>query len=168
MHVGSERSETSGRSHSMAFRAHTALFGHFGLEPTRSPLPAEDAALLERSVELFKKHRAWLHRATTRYLVHPEPELVARLAVAEDGSRALLSAALLDTPRQIVLAPLRVPGLPNHSRWRLRLLEAQEHSFAKSRSTLHRGEETSATAEALAYGLQLPPLRPESGLILDV
>lgn len=168
MHVGSERSETSGRVHTMAFRAHTALFGHFGLEPTRSAVGEADAALLQRTVELYKRERSWLHEAETRYLEHPESELVCRLAVARDGQCALLSAALLDTPKQVVLAPLSVRGLAPEGCWRVRLLEADQHDFAKSRSALHRGEPVDATSEALAYGLQLPPLRPESLALFEL
>lgn len=168
MHVGSERSETSGRTHAMAFRAHTALFGHLGIEPTRRPLSSEDAALLERTVAFYKEHRSWLHEATTLYLEHAETELVSRLALAADGSRALLAAALLDTPRQILLAPLRLRGLPKGQRWRVTLLEADQHSFAKSRSAMHRGEPVAATSEALHYGLQLPPLRPESLALFEL
>ena len=161
-HVGSKISETSGRRHSLAFRAHTALFGHFGLEPTREPLDPEEQELLERAVALHKAHREWLHSCRTLYLPHPEPNLCARLALSRDGATGVLSAALLDTSESAVLPPLRILGLSGATRYGVQLLEPQLHQFAKSRSGFHRGDPIVTTGEILGQGLQLPPLRPDS------
>lgn len=159
-HVGSAHSETTGRRHSMAFRVANALVGHFGTEPNKEGLSGEDKRILASASAWYKQHREWLHASMTRFMAHPEDDLIVRQQVAGDGTRALVVAALLDTPEQAVLAPIRVAGLNHAARFALRLLNTE--TMASTGLGEHRGD----TLEAV--GFQPPLMKPDSALVFEL
>ncbi|MFJ3033229.1 alpha-galactosidase [Curtobacterium pusillum] len=60
-HVASGRNHTTGRVHDLAFRAGTAIVGHFGIEwDLAQATPAEEAALAEW-IALYREWRELLH-----------------------------------------------------------------------------------------------------------
>ncbi|MBK0296908.1 alpha-galactosidase, partial [Bacillus sp. S34] len=60
-HVASGRNHTTGRVHDLAFRAGTAIVGHFGIEwDLAQATPAEESALAEW-IALYQEWRGLLH-----------------------------------------------------------------------------------------------------------
>ena len=60
-HIGPPRSHTTGRAHTLAFRAATALFGHLGIEWNLLELDDRDRADLTLVVQLHQRFRTLLH-----------------------------------------------------------------------------------------------------------
>ena len=61
-HVGASPAHSTGRSQSMAFRAATALPGHFGIELDPATVAADDLVVLKMAVDRYKALRDRLHR----------------------------------------------------------------------------------------------------------
>ena len=168
-HIGSERSEVTGRSQSMAYRAGTALFGHFGIEAASSELGDDPHGLLRWTLDTYRRQRDWMHRGRTLYLDAFDPEIVARLCLAADGARGLLSVARLDAGRFAVLSPLRVAGLDARATYEVRLLHPDTHTFMKTGTPFHRGEPLTVSGELLTrVGLQLPVMQPQSIVLVEL
>jgi alpha-galactosidase len=60
-HIGPRRAHTTGRRHTLAFRAATALFGHLGVEWNVARLDADERSRLAEVIELHKRFRPLLH-----------------------------------------------------------------------------------------------------------
>ena len=56
-HIGPPRSHTTGRTHSLSFRAATAFFGHLGLEWNLLDLDDAELARVADVVALHRRHR---------------------------------------------------------------------------------------------------------------
>ncbi len=168
-HIGSERSEVTGRSQPMAYRAGTALFGHLGIEAAPRELGEDPHGLLAWTLDTYRQHRHWMHDGRTLYLDTVDPEIVARLCLSADGSRGLLSVARLEGGRSAVPAPLRIASLDPSSEYVVRLLHPETHTFMKSRSSFQRGEPLNVSGELLVHvGVQLPVLRPQSLALVEL
>ena len=153
-HVGGNRDEITGRKQTLAFRAASALLGHFGVEAHPAGLSDSEQVTLQRAVAFYKTHRDWIHKADTYFLDHSENCIIARLAVAKSQSIALLVVAQIDDCSFAVPAPLRLAGL--NLAWRYRTSQVSVEDYA----TLTTRETHGAALQSL--GLQLPLMRPDS------
>ncbi len=168
-HIGSERSEVTGRSQSMAYRAGTALFGHLGIEAAARELGDDPHGLLDWALAYTREHREWMHSGETLYMDAADPEIVARLCLATDRHRGLLSVTRLAPGRAAVPAPLRVPGLATEAAYRVQLLHPETHAFMHQRSAFHRGEPIETSGEHLArVGLQMPVMQPQTLALVEI
>ena len=100
-------------------RAGTALLGHFGLELDPESLSAEERVELAQWIEWYRRDRTWLHDSRLHRLDHADATLVAWIAVARDGARALVSAAKVATSADAVPHPLRLAGLEHDACYRI-------------------------------------------------
>ena len=64
-HVGSGRDHTTKRTHELAFRAGTAMWGHMGVEWDLTTASPEQRADLRSWVDLHKQMRGLLHSGRT-------------------------------------------------------------------------------------------------------
>lgn len=170
-HVGPALSQTTGRCHPLAFRAAVALFGHFGLELDLRTLRAAERAELASWIAVYKEWRHVLHAGTLRQHGGDGPifglqataadrsaALCAVYRRCEDGARYQQPLRLddLDPLRNYRLRALRVPTTP-HGRGQTALLQAlADGTLVLSGAALGR------------YGLPLPPLPPESALVVEL
>ncbi|MGH2814025.1 MAG: alpha-galactosidase, partial [Actinomycetota bacterium] len=90
-HVGPARSHTTGRTHDLAFRAATALFGHFGIEWDIASASAEEQAGLAEAIAFYKRMRPLLHGGTVVRADHPDPAAYLHGVVAPDRVEALFA-----------------------------------------------------------------------------
>ncbi|WP_059006220.1 alpha-galactosidase [Streptomyces specialis] len=118
-HVGAPEAHTTGRTHTLGFRAGTALFGHFGIEwdLTRAT-PAERAALGEW-IALYKRLRPLLHDGTVVRGDHPDPALWVHGVVARDRSRAVYALVQMETGLTAPPGMVRLPGLDPAAEYRV-------------------------------------------------
>ncbi|MEO0575111.1 MAG: alpha-galactosidase [Pseudomonadota bacterium] len=159
-HVGSSVSDTTGRHQSLAFRVATSLIGHFGVEPNRDGISADDKAVLARASNWYQHNRGWIHRSTTSFIESTEPSVVARCQVADDRERAIVVLALLDTPQQPILAPLRCRGLHAGRRYAVYALDCL---------TFERTTIACISGDALANaGFQPPLLLPDRAMVFEL
>ena len=174
-HVGAEHAHSTGRTHSLAFRAGTALFGHFGVELDLTSMSAEERADLSGWVELYKKLRPLLHSGRVVRSDHPDPSLNLHGVVAHDGSEALYALVGLQTSVTQPPGRIRLPGLDEAGLYRLRLLKPA-HVPTATRTPAPwlaaadpdgPGMELSGRILA-AVGIQAPFMHPESLLLLHL
>lgn len=168
-HVGPPRSHTTSRTHDLAFRAGTALFGHFGVEWDLTGATAGERAELARWVAAYVRLRGLLHSGTVVRSDHPDAALWVHGVVAEDRSEALF--ALVAVGRGVCAPPGRVllPGLDPRRRYRVSPLAPGD---APARSEVVPAPWPSAAPLEVPgsvldrVGVQVPDLHPEQLLLL--
>jgi alpha-galactosidase len=121
-HVASGASHTTGRLHTLGFRAGTSLFGHFGIEWDLATATEEELDELGQWIELYKAERDLLLTGDLVRADRGEDSLWLSGVVAPDRSRALYSLAAVERSDLAPLGRLRFPGLDPDRRYRLRPL----------------------------------------------
>jgi alpha-galactosidase len=169
-HIGPERAHTTGRVHTLAFRAATALFGHLGVEWNVASLSDAEAAQLGEVIEVHKQFRPLLHQGDVVRFDHPGEAALAHGVYAPDRSEALVCFVQLRTAGSLIPAPLRLPGLEPAGRYDVRHIPLPGERFGPGRTQpawLAEGMQLSG-AELGALGVQLPVLHPESALLVHL
>jgi len=171
-HVGPARCHITGRQLSMAFRCGTALFGHFGLELNLAELSAADANELAAAVTLYKQHRALLHHGT--FVRADTPAYLNVVGVVQNKRHeALYSVAYLTGQGPVLPDRLRLPGLDERRRYRLRLIwptpwhGTSAPSIVETLNLSERWTVLSGVTLSLV-GIQLPLAHPETVLLFHV
>ncbi len=118
-HIASPRSHTTGRHMDLAFRGGTAVFGHFGIEWNLAEATDADLAAVRGWIDFYTAHRGLLLAGDVVRVDTPDPRIVVRGVVAPDRSRAIFSAAVLDTVHPDPPARLRLRGLDPERRYRV-------------------------------------------------
>ena len=166
-HVGSPTAHTTRRTHTLAFRAATALFGHFGIEWDLRTASARDIEQLAAWVSLYKDHRKLLHSGRTIRCDYPDPTMWAHGVVGPDKRQALFALVAMDTSLPAQPGRFRLRGLDSATTYRVAPVELSAEALVRSRSgypTWLDGAEISG--EMLqAVGLQAPMLYPEQALL---
>lgn len=96
-HIGSGAAHTTGRRHTLAFRAATALFGHFGIESDLTSISADELGQVADAVATYKRLRGLLHSGRVVRIDQPEPAVFIHGVVAHDKSEAVFAYVQLDT-----------------------------------------------------------------------
>lgn len=113
-HIGPPTAHTTARTHTLNFRAGTAIWGHLGIEwnvagpEASSP---ENRAAIREWVELYKRHRALLHTGEVVRSDFPVPGRLVHGVVARDGSEALFAYASTDSVHENPVGLVRLEGL---------------------------------------------------------
>jgi alpha-galactosidase len=170
-HVGPPRSHTTGRTHDLAFRAATALFGHFGIEWDIASASEEEQAALAEAIACFRRLRPLLHSGQVVRADHPNPAAYLHGVVAADRAEALfayvqLTASAFETP-----GLARLPGLDPGRTYRVTPLAVAgepETKQAVAPRWTEAGEVTLAGRVLEVVGLPLPVLRPEQAFLLHL
>lgn len=124
-HVGAAPAHSTGRTHSLAFRAGTALFGSFGVEWDLTATTAAQRAELAWWVRCYQRYRALLHGGTVLRVDHPDPALWVHGVVAPDRAEALLAFVAMGTSATASSGPVTLPGLDPQRRYRVRWLRPE-------------------------------------------
>ncbi|MFM2076261.1 MAG: hypothetical protein RJA49_151 [Actinomycetota bacterium] len=166
-HIGPTRSHTTGRVHSLAFRAITALFGHLGVEWDVLGLSEGEREQLGDAIALHRRFRDLLHSGDT---VRFDPVRNGQDAASHahgvyslDRREALVAHVQLTTGMGLLSPPLRLPGLDPTLRYRVEQVPVPGSNVVWPAS----GIELTGAQLAL-HGLQLPRQHPESGILLHL
>ena len=118
-HIGSSPSHQTGRQHSVAFRAATALIGHLGVEwDVRSVTDAERDEL-RTWIKLYKGLRSLLH--TGDVVRGDERDVWVTGVVSQDKGRAVYVVSATDSPRlDLDHGRIRFAGLDPSKRYAVR------------------------------------------------
>ncbi|MEU7181992.1 MULTISPECIES: alpha-galactosidase [Streptomyces] len=168
-HVGAPLSHTTGRTHSLDFRAGTALFGHFGIEWDLTAASAAERARLAEWVALYRALRPLLHTGTVVRADHPDPALWVHGVVAADGARAVFALVQTATGVHSPAGRVRLPGLPPEDEYRVLPLppgDRPEGPFTAPPPWWERGVTLSGRVLAEA-GVRAPTLFPERLVLLE-
>jgi alpha-galactosidase len=167
-HVGPTTSHTTARTHSLSFRAITAMFGHFGMEWDVRELEGESLDELKQAVDIYTRYRGLIHTGVAVHGDIPDPAFVLTGAVAQDGAEALYSFVSIATSFDELPGRIALPGLDPDTRYRI------ERIFPTLTNPLHdRGnvewipDGVTATGRYLdEVGLSMPILNPEQGILI--
>ena len=119
-HIASGISHTTGRGHSLEYRASTALFGHLGIEWDLRDAAAAEFAQLTAWVAFYKQWRDLLHTGTIVRLDTGDETLFGHGVVDADRSRALFAITSVDRPVTSMYGRVRLRGLDPDRRYRVR------------------------------------------------
>ncbi len=168
-HIGPPRAHTTGRTHRLAFRAATALFGHLGIEWNLLDASDRDLDKVRAWVAVHKELRPLLHTGDVVRLDPPDDASMAHGVVAQDRSSAVFSFAQLTTSQAPTPPRLRLRGLDRHHTYRARriTMPGDVLGLALEQPSWIDGEGVEATGANLeTVGIQMPRLFPESSLLL--
>jgi hypothetical protein len=171
-HIGPPQAHTTGRRHSLAFRCATALFGHLGVEWNLLDASEQDLAGLKHAIALHKRFRPLLHGGDTVRLEHPDDALLLHGVYATDRSEALLCVVQMDTSVALPGTPIRLPGLPAQSRYRISVVPITGGDAVAGPAVSQPGWITDGItlsgAQLASHGLQPPILHPEQALLVHL
>ena len=168
-HIGPPRSHSTGRTHDLAFRAVTALFGHAGIEWDITQASSVERAALRQWADYYKDHRELLHHGDVVRVDGIDESALVHGVVSRDRSTGLfayiqLTAAQASKPDNFLLA-----GLDPNSDYLVRM--AQPAGIAPALETRQptwaEGKVLSGTYLA-SIGLRPPRLMPETGFLIEV
>ena len=168
-HIGPERSPATGRRHDLAFRAATALFGHFGIEWNLLGLDDGELDALAEAVSLHRRFRPLLHGGdAVRF--DTESAYIAHGVYAPNRSEALVSFAALGWAPSQTPPPLLLPGLDPDGRYELQHVPLPGEDLGLQRSTpaWMTGGAVLAGDELAHIGLQLPPLYAATAILIHI
>ncbi len=168
-HIGPTRAHTTGRVHTLAFRAATALFGHLGVEWNVARLDDDRQSALAETIAVHKRFRPLLHSGdVVRF--DTEPCFCAHGVYAADRSEALVSFAQLATAPSLTPPVLRLPGLDPDGRYRVEHVALPEERWGMALTQpawLTDGVELTGRQLA-AHGIRPPVMHPESAVLISL
>jgi alpha-galactosidase len=118
-HVGSGADHTTGRKHSLRFRAGTAMWGHLGIEWDLTTITDEDREELQAWIALHKRFRGLLHSGRVVRSDTLPDALQLDGVVAPDGREALFRLSALDHTLGRPEGRVRFPGLAPETAYRV-------------------------------------------------
>jgi alpha-galactosidase len=121
-HIGSGHDHTTGRAHSLSFRAGTALWGHLGVEWDLTRASLQDLDELREWVALHKQLRPLLHSGDVVHADVTNPAVELEGVVAGDQSEAVFRLSLLEHSLAWPIGRVQLPGLSGRRRSRVSLL----------------------------------------------
>jgi alpha-galactosidase len=169
-HIGSMVSHTTGRRHSLSFRAATALFGHLGIEWDLTAITLQEAEDLAGVIAYYKQVRSLLHSGRVVRVDHPDATVQVHGVVAHDRSEAVFAYVQLASSPTEVPPPVLLSGLEPGRRYRVVPVPlAGGPSSQEIASPPWAEDGIVLTGEVLMRaGLQMPVLHPEQAMILHL
>ena len=168
-HVGPTVGHQMHRTHSISFRALNALFGHAGIEWDISEADAKETQTLKAYISFYKNHRDLLHSGT----VVRSDEIVGNAqlygTVALDKKEAIFTYMQLTSLDNFGPLLTTFDGLDKETTYRITVVEdLSADDFIQKRAP-GWWPALNLTGDQLAHvGLQLPVLKPESGLLFHI
>lgn len=172
-HIASGRSHTTGRLHTLGFRALSALFGHLGIEWDLARATEAELAELREWIALYKEQRELLFTGDLVRADRGDSVLWLHGVVSPQRERALFTLAAVGRSDQSQHDRLRFPGLDPAARYRVRPLLLGEGPTGLSLPPWWR---RAAEQDGLVVpgsvlersGLAAPLINPEQGLLLSL
>jgi alpha-galactosidase len=168
-HVGPTVGHQMHRTHSISFRVLNALFGHAGIEWNISEAGAHETKVLKHYTSFYKKHRDLLHSGT----VVRSDEILENAylygTVSQDKNEAIFTYMQLSSLNNFGPLVAKFDGLDKETTYQLEVVqELSCDDFIQKRSP-EWWPSLKMTGEQFAHiGVQLPVLRPESGVLFHL
>jgi alpha-galactosidase len=157
------------RTHSVSFRALNALFGHAGIEWNINEADAQETETLKAYINFYKKHRDLLHSGT----VVRSDEIVGNAqlygTVSIDKKEAIFTYMQLTSLDNFGPLLTTFDGLDKETTYKVTVVEElSANDFIQKRAP-GWWPALNFTGDQLAHiGLQLPVLKPETGLLFHI
>lgn len=168
-HIGPPRSHSTGREHTLAFRAVTALLGHAGIEWDITATTAEERTHLRAWIDFYKEHRRLLHSGDVVRVDGVDSAAFVHGVVSADRSQGLFVYAQLEAARASKPANFVLAGLDPAARYRVSM-----HQPAGEASVLQSPRPSWADGAVLSgsvlqdIGLRPQRVYPESAFVVLV
>ncbi len=169
-HIGPAECHTSGRKLSLQLRAHTALFGHFGMELDLRVLSPEENTLLKQYIDLYKQQRDLLHHGQN-YRLELDDARWGYGVVSLDQKRALFCLIQMEVPLNRFSQRVRFCGLNPNYQYRLQLLPPVDPSIHKLLLQSENDYENGILMQGemlLKSGILLPMPFPETSILIQL
>ncbi|MEY5004703.1 MAG: hypothetical protein RLZZ594_733 [Actinomycetota bacterium] len=167
-HIGPTKAHSTGRTHSHAFRAVTALWGHAGLEWDLTEASSEDRAMLKSWTDYYKAKRALLHSGRTVRVDGSEATNQIHGVVSQDKSEALYMYAQLTTSDYSRPANIRLTGLDAEATYLVKVVEPAGAAVAMQTLPPKWYDGVRIPGALLAsVGMRAPVLRPEQAMLIE-
>ncbi|WP_308164465.1 alpha-galactosidase [Agromyces sp. ISL-38] len=168
-HIGPSTSHSSSRSHSLSFRAATALFGHAGIEWDITETTNAERSLLAEWAAYYKANRELLHSGRVVRVDHTDSAALVHGVVAHDRSAAIFCYAQVAAAGGVLPSPALIPGLDPDARYRVRRVEPAGRAPAMQHADPMWVDGVITTGAALAtIGLRPPILHPEQAILIEI
>ena len=177
-HVGPTHGHQTHRTADIQFRAINALFGHAGIEWNILEASEYELKVLKSFIAFYKANRALLHSGNTFRSDVIGGASAAQLnnsraylygTIAQDKSAAIFSYMQLQSPDGYLPITAQLGGLDPNRTYKVEVVTELAPADFMHRTAPGWYPTVTATGQALmAIGLELPVLRPESGLLLKV
>ncbi|MBU2358903.1 MAG: alpha-galactosidase, partial [Alphaproteobacteria bacterium] len=167
-HVGPRTCHTTGRIHSISFRAWVAAQRHMGFEMDPRELTDAEAATLTRVTAWYKANRDWLRTADILRLDAADAAVIAEQQLAAHGHRFVVFAGHAGTSTQIAPRPLRLTGLDPAASYTIDLANREDiSSLSRGTPALKSGPLTLTGQSLMSQGIALPYALPDSMWIIE-
>lgn len=169
-HVSAAPNHQTGRSHSLSFRALVALAHHLGVELNPLSLSTDEKDELAGWIALHKRLRPLLHAQGASFSMAPRDGRY--VWGASEANRMVVFVAQGPAMLTEQPPPLRIAA--EHARaplWRIAAIHPAKPDFIRQSEDQRRllaGETTFSLETLRRRGLDLPMLRPESGVVLEI
>jgi alpha-galactosidase len=167
-HIGPTHSHTTGRVHSLSFRAITALFGHAGLEWDITQTSEEERKLLKGFSDYYKQQRSLIHSGR---MVRSEVDSSSFVygVVSKDQTRAVFAYVTLAASAGSRSNAITIPGLKPNKLYSVKaVFPAGEPTYIQ-RTQVPWLVGIKISGEALAsVGLRPPVLNPENAMLIEI
>ncbi|WP_424936791.1 MULTISPECIES: alpha-galactosidase [Bacteria] len=164
-HIGDERAHTTGRVHSLDFRAITTVFSHAGLELDLTRVGEADRGRLAEWIGILKELRPLIAEGTLVRREHSDGALWVTGSIAED---AVFSVVCMHRALEAPGGRVPLPGLDSSADYRVEVKGPRPEIRGDAPAWWQEGHEgVVASGEALgAIGLPFPQIQPEQAVLL--
>ena len=170
-HIGSAISHITRRSHSLAFRASTALFGWLGIEWNLLDASPHERDRLAFVVAQYKELRTLLHTGAAFRADHPDTNIKVHGVSAHDQSQSLVSVTRLANGPSSHVDPIRIQHLADESSFVVKPLHLGTPTYAPHRKLpewIDDGSITMTGRQLREIGVTCPPLLPASTFLIQI
>ena len=167
-HIGPTHSHTTHRTHTLSFRAITALFGHAGLEWDLTETTPEEREVLKSWSAYYKANRELLHNGKMIRVEQPDDSAFVHGVVAQDKSRAIFAFAALRAMPGMTPNAVRIEGLDPAANYRVKMVQPAGAPQYVHRQMPKWLDGVVLTGAALSrVGLRPPILAPENAILIE-
>jgi alpha-galactosidase len=170
-HIGSPISHITRRSHSLTFRASTALFGWLGIEWNLLDASPHERDRLAFVVAQYKELRTLLHTGAAFRADHPDTNIMVHGVSAHDQSQSLVSVTRLANGPSSHVDPIRIQHLADDTSFVVKPLHLGSPTYAPHRKLpqwIDDGSITMTGRQLREIGVTCPPLLPASTFLIQI
>jgi alpha-galactosidase len=165
-HIGSGADHTTGRRHTLSFRAGTAMWGHLGIEWDLTSISEEEQAELKAWIALHRQFRGLLHSGRVVHADLANEALQLEGVVAHDGGEALYRLSALDHTLTWPHGRVQLPGLDPDATYRVTALPPAVSDFDRPRPAWYDGGAVLTGRLLEEIGIMAPLLDTDALVIL--
>jgi len=168
-HIGPSPAHSTHRTHSVAFRGVTALFGHAGLEWDLTETDAAQREQLSGWISYYKENRGLLHSGRVIRIDSVDGDAWSHGVMAQDGSRGIFAYVAMKQSQYVLPPAMRLGGLDPAARYELKVVTPAGGFDAVGKNLPQWIDGITVDgAYLMNQGLRAPILMPEQAFLLEV